>query len=99
MHSVGQYFLGSIIQRNLILRNNLLLLLLTGTTIFVTEWRTKFRRQMNERDNKMRTRAVDSLLNFETVKYYGAEEQEVKQYNLSILDYQVRQIPPLLPRK
>ena len=42
-------------------------------TIAITEWRTKFRRDMNERDNAARAKAVDSLLNFETVKYYGAE--------------------------
>ena len=40
-------------------------------------------------ENKTRTKAVDSLLNFETVKYYGAEQEEVKQYNLSILKFQV----------
>ena len=55
----------------------------------MTEWRTKFRRSMNESENKTRTRAVDSLLNFETVKYYGAEEHEVKQYKEAILSYQV----------
>ena len=42
-------------------------------TISITEWRTKFRRVMNERDNSARAKAIDSLLNFETVKYYGAE--------------------------
>ena len=44
---------------------------------------------MNERQNKYKQKAVDSLLNFETVKYYGAEEEEVKQYNASIVLYQV----------
>ena len=39
----------------------------------ITEWRTKFRRVMNERDNAATAKAIDSLLNFETVKYYGAE--------------------------
>ena len=42
-------------------------------TIWITEWRTKFRREMNELDSASRARAVDSLLNFETVKYYNNE--------------------------
>merc|ERR1711963_899225 len=59
-----------------------------GSTIFVTEWRKKFRRIMNEKQNKYKQKAVDSLLNFETVKYYGAEQEEVNQYNTSIKLYQ-----------
>ena len=58
-------------------------------TIVVTEWRTKYKRSMNLQDNKLRARAVDSLLNFETVKYYGAEKYEVDQYKQVLLDYQV----------
>ncbi|KAG8432250.1 hypothetical protein GDO86_016768 [Hymenochirus boettgeri] len=58
-------------------------------TIVITEWRTKFRREMNTRDNEAKTRAVDSLLNFETVKYYNAENYEVGRFNDSILKYQV----------
>ena len=65
------------------------MLCFSGATIFVTEWRKKFRRKMNEMENKYKQKAVDSLLNFETVKYYGAEGEEVKQYNSSILSYQV----------
>ena len=61
-----------------------------GSTIFVTEWRKKFRRIMNEKQNKYKQKPVDSLLNFETVKYYGAEQEEVNQYNTSIKQYQVR---------
>ena len=57
-------------------------------TIAVTEWRTKFRREMNTMDNQQRTKAVDSLLNFETVKYYNAEDYEVKRYQDAILKYQ-----------
>ena len=49
-------------------------------TIFITEWRTKYRKRANELDNAMEAKAVDSLLNFETVKYYNAEEFEVDQY-------------------
>jgi ATP-binding cassette subfamily B (MDR/TAP) protein 6 len=57
-------------------------------TIVVTEWRTKFRRSMNKMENEQRTKAVDSLLNFETVKYYTAEEYEINRYDQAILDYQ-----------
>jgi len=65
-----------------------MMILYMGITITVTEWRTKFRRAMNEKDNAKRTKAVDSLLNFETVKYYNAESYEVDRYNTAILEYQ-----------
>ncbi len=55
----------------------------------VTEWRTKYRRSMNLADNDQRTKSVDSLLNFETVKYYSAEEYEIHRYQEAILKYQV----------
>ncbi|XP_075037121.1 ATP-binding cassette sub-family B member 6 [Mixophyes fleayi] len=58
-------------------------------TIIITEWRTKYRRDMNTRDNEAKSRAVDSLLNFETVKYYNAESYEVNRFNDAILKYQV----------
>lgn len=58
-------------------------------TIVVTEWRTKFQRRMNLADNAQKARSVDSLLNFETVKYYGAEQYEVDSYRESILKFQV----------
>ncbi|XP_049532979.1 ATP-binding cassette sub-family B member 6 [Anopheles darlingi] len=57
-------------------------------TIMVTEWRTKFQRRMNLADNQQKARSVDSLLNFETVKYYGAEQYEVDSYRDSILKFQ-----------
>ena len=57
-------------------------------TIFITEWRTKFRRSTNERDNKSRAISVDSLLNFETVKYYGQEGFEVDRFNDAVVHYQ-----------
>ncbi|CAO0795626.1 unnamed protein product [Mucor circinelloides] len=57
-------------------------------TIAVTEWRTKYRRSMIELDNNARTKAVDSLLNFETVKYYNAESFELDRYKDAILQYQ-----------
>jgi len=53
-------------------------------TIMITEWRTHFRRQMNELDSKANTRAIDSLLNYETVKYFGNEEWEAKRYDESL---------------
>ncbi|KAL3271020.1 hypothetical protein HHI36_021520 [Cryptolaemus montrouzieri] len=57
-------------------------------TIAITEWRTKFQRRMNLADNETRARSVDSLLNFETVKYYGAEQYEVDAYREAILKFQ-----------
>ena len=57
-------------------------------TIHITEWRTKYRRAMNVRDNATRAKAVDSLLNFETVKYYNAEQYEVNNFNKAIVSYQ-----------
>ncbi len=49
-------------------------------TRVVTEWRAKLQREMNEVDNQAIARAVDSLLNYETVKYFGAEEREARRY-------------------
>lgn len=57
----------------------------------ITEWRTKFQRRMNLADNAQKARSVDSLLNFETVKYYGAESYEVDSYRKAILEYQVEE--------
>ncbi|KAJ1522945.1 hypothetical protein ONE63_002084 [Megalurothrips usitatus] len=59
-----------------------------AATIMVTEWRTKFQRRMNLADNATKARSVDSLLNFETVKYYGAEEYEVEAYRDAIMTFQ-----------
>jgi ATP-binding cassette subfamily B protein len=50
-------------------------------TVMVTEWRTHFRRTMNELDSKANTKAIDSLLNYETVKYFGNEEYEARRYD------------------
>ena len=55
-----------------------------GFTRRVTDWRAHLQRQMNEVDNKAIGRAVDSLLNYETVKYFGAEEREAKRYDEAI---------------
>ncbi|CAB1328059.1 unnamed protein product [Coregonus sp. 'balchen'] len=58
-------------------------------TIIITEWRTKYRRDMNTQDNNTKSKAVDSLLNFETVKYYNAENYEVNRFEDAILKYQI----------
>ncbi len=50
-------------------------------TLIITEWRMKFRRTMNEMDSKANTRAIDSLLNYETVKYFSNEDYEAKRYD------------------
>jgi ATP-binding cassette, subfamily B, heavy metal transporter len=53
-------------------------------TIGITEWRTHFRRQMNELDSRANSRAVDSLINYETVKYFGNEAFEARRYDESM---------------
>jgi ATP-binding cassette, subfamily B, heavy metal transporter len=53
-------------------------------TVMITDWRTGFRREMNELDSKANTRAIDSLLNYETVKYFGNEEWEARRYDQSM---------------
>jgi ABC-type transport system involved in Fe-S cluster assembly fused permease/ATPase subunit len=50
----------------------------------VTEWRTKFRRQANEFDSAAHTKAMDSLLNYETVKYFNNEGFEARRYDESL---------------
>ncbi len=57
-------------------------------TIIVTEWRTHFRRTMNDMDSKANQKAIDSLLNFETVKYFGNEAFEASRYDENLLRYQ-----------
>ncbi|XP_012938229.1 ATP-binding cassette sub-family B member 6, mitochondrial [Aplysia californica] len=59
-----------------------------AATFIVTEWRTKYRRLMNLKDNEANAKAVDSLLNFETVKYYGASDWEKERYTGAVLEYQ-----------
>jgi ATP-binding cassette subfamily B protein len=53
-------------------------------TVTVTEWRTQFRKEVNEFDSSAHTRAIDSLLNYETVKYFGNEGFEAKRYDESL---------------
>jgi len=58
-----------------------------GFTRIVTDWRTRMRRQMVESDTRAVSRAVDSLLNYETVKYFGAEEVETRRYGAAVENY------------
>jgi len=53
-------------------------------TFKVTEWRTQFRREMNDMDSKAHTKAIDSLLNYETVKYFNNEQWEARRYDESL---------------
>jgi ATP-binding cassette subfamily B protein len=70
--------------------------LVTAATVFgyiafsliVTEWRIKFRREMNDRDTEANTKAIDSLLNYETVKYFGNEEHEARRYDGALKQYE-----------
>jgi ABC-type transport system involved in Fe-S cluster assembly fused permease/ATPase subunit len=55
-----------------------------GFTLGVTEWRMHFRRDMNDLDSKANTRAIDSLINYETVKYFGNERWEAERYDHSL---------------
>jgi ATP-binding cassette, subfamily B, heavy metal transporter len=57
------------------------LMLYIGYTITVTEWRTHFRRAMNEQDSRANTRAIDALINYETVKYFNNERFEEARYD------------------
>ena len=56
-------------------------------TFKVTEWRVQLRREMNDQDTDANQKAIDSLLNFETVKYFGAEEREAKRYDGAMAAY------------
>ncbi len=56
-------------------------------TIVVTEWRTQYRKKMNELDSRANQRAVDSLINFETVKYFGNEAYESRRYDENLRTY------------
>lgn len=60
-----------------------------ASTVALTEWRTKYRREMNLLDNAATAKGVDALLNFETVKYYNAEEYEVQGYRECVEKYQL----------
>ena len=55
-----------------------------GFTIAVTEWRTRFRRAMNEQDSAANTKAIDALINYETVKYFSNERFEQSRYDVNL---------------
>jgi ABC-type transport system involved in Fe-S cluster assembly fused permease/ATPase subunit len=65
------------------------LVLYIGFTVIVTEWRTHFRRTMNDMDSRANQKAIDSLLNFETVKYFGNEAFEASRYDQNLVRYQM----------
>ena len=60
-----------------------------GFTVVVTEWRTHFRRTMNDLESKASTGAMDSLINYETVKYFGNEDYEARRYDEGLQHYEV----------
>ncbi|KAI9504316.1 P-loop containing nucleoside triphosphate hydrolase protein [Coemansia spiralis] len=57
-------------------------------TLVITQWRTKFRREMNVADNRAATVAIDSLINYESVKYFNAEKYQAQKYDSSLAKYQ-----------
>ncbi len=65
------------------------LVLYIGFTLWITEWRMVFRRTMNDMDSKANTRAIDSLLNYETVKYFSNEQYEVARYDEQMQRWEV----------
>jgi ABC-type transport system involved in Fe-S cluster assembly fused permease/ATPase subunit len=65
------------------------LLIYIAFTLVITEWRMVFRRTMNDMDSKANTRAIDSLINYETVKYFGNERYEVQRYDEQMRHWEV----------
>jgi len=61
-------------------------------SVWITEWRTQFRRTMNELDSKAHTRAIDALLNYETVKYFNNEAFETKRYEQGLESFRQAQV-------
>ncbi|MBI3902659.1 MAG: ABC transporter ATP-binding protein/permease [Nitrosomonadales bacterium] len=64
------------------------LLVYIGFTLFITEWRMVVRRNMNDLDSRANTRAIDSLLNYETVKYFGNEQYEARRYDEHLVQWE-----------
>ncbi len=64
------------------------IMLYIAFTFLVTDWRVRFRRDMNERNSEANTKAIDSLLNFETVKYFANEEHEARRYDAALRAYE-----------
>eukprot|EP00891_Asterochloris_glomerata_P008475 jgi/Astpho2/8475/Aster-05520 len=60
----------------------------TAFTFAITSWRTKFRQQMNKADNDASSRSIDSLINYETVKYFGNEDHEQRRYDECLADWE-----------
>jgi ABC-type transport system involved in Fe-S cluster assembly fused permease/ATPase subunit len=58
-------------------------------TFLVTDWRLQYRREMNERDSEANTKAIDSLLNYETVKYFANEEHEARRFDVALRAYEI----------
>ena len=73
--------LGSMFDMGYVWITLVALVLYIAFTVTVTEWRTKFRREMNELESTSQTRAIDSLLNYETVKYFNNEAFEARRYD------------------
>lgn len=64
------------------------LLLYIVATVTITEWRNRYRRQMNQHETESNAKAVDSLLNYETVKYFGNEATETERFDASLANYE-----------
>lgn len=71
-----------------VLATVLMILAYLGFTAIATNWRIRIRQDMNESDQDANTKAIDSLLNFETVKYFGAEEREAARYDRAMARYE-----------
>ena len=68
------------------------ILLYIGYTLVITEWRMRFRRAMNETDSKANNQAIDSLLNYETVKYFNNEQYELQRYDKTLSSWEASAI-------
>jgi ATP-binding cassette subfamily B protein len=64
------------------------IVLYIGFTFSITDWRVRFRREMNDRNTEANTKAVDGMLNFETVKYFANEEHEARRYDAALRAYE-----------
>lgn len=81
--------LATVFDVNYLLIVSAAIVLYTWFTFTVTEWRVKIRKQMNDQDTDANQKAIDSLLNFETVKYFGAEKWEADRYDKAMAGYEV----------
>jgi len=63
-------------------------ILYVAYTFAITDWRIKYRREMNDRDSEAHTKAIDSLLNFETVKYFANEDHEARRFDMALKAYE-----------